>query len=307
MRFRHYFLVAVALGATAAPAGAATLSGGVIDCSTPLTHSVTLTADAFCALGTNGDSLVLGADHITVNLNGHSLLTTFGPVIESTGHRFDTIENGSLFTQGGPIRLTHAHHFTIRNVSDGGENGPGVWLTGGSDNRVVNSHLELDFGGASLQLTAERRDVVRNDTVDSFGCQVELDQTSGTRIVNSSMSELVLNGSSFNLVARNQITTPCQGFPPPPLIGISGTGNFNAVWRNVVPGEITLTGFGNWLWGNKIGPTPPPTAAVTAAEQHYRDCIQARDANYRADTSRGPLTGPNLISASCAASPPRPH
>jgi hypothetical protein len=246
-------VIAIAGLTAAAPAGAT-----LLDCSRPLTHNLTLTEDSSCAGGISG-TLVIGADHVTVNLNGHSLLETFGPVITSSGHRFDTIENGGLFTQGTPMPLNNVRYFTIRNVSAGGDIG-GIVLTGGSHNRVINTETSVRFSPeVSLQLVHEREDVLRNDSTPDFdGCRVELDQSFDNRLENDTFGALILHESNRNRIVRDHIVSAtstglgCSN----PFVGpggITGTGNFNLVSHNVITGgAISLTGVGNLLLHNEF-------------------------------------------------------
>lgn len=257
MSFVKNCAAVAALLAAAGLTGAASAGATLLDCTRPLTHNLTLTEDSACADGFSG-VLVIGADHITINLNGHSMVEAFGPVITSNGHRSDTIENGGLFTQGTPLPLNNVRFFTIRNVSAGGDIG-GIVLMGGSRNRVVNTETSVRFSPeVSLQLIHEHNDLLQHDTTPTHdGCRVELDQSFHNRLVNDAFGTLTLQGSDGNHIVRNHIVSlidpnapGCSNrFVGPG--GISGTGNFNVIRRNVITGgAISLTGIGNLLLHN---------------------------------------------------------
>jgi hypothetical protein len=85
-----------------------------------LTHNLTLTEDSYCA---GGVVLVIGADHITINLNGYLLGGQFGTIMTSDRHRFVTIEKGRMLAESPALVLNNARHFTIRHLSVEGDDG----------------------------------------------------------------------------------------------------------------------------------------------------------------------------------------
>ncbi len=257
MRFKSSCAAIAAVVATAGLAGTANANAASLDCGRPLTHDLTLTEDSTCGDGFSG-VLVIGADRITINLNGHSLSETFGPVIASLGHHSVTIENGALFTQGTPLLLNSARFFTIRNISLQGDIG-GIVLTGGSRNRVLNTETSISFSPvASLQLIHEHDDVLRNDTTPTFdGCRVEIDRSFNNRLESDTFGAISLQGSDGNRIVRNHIVSfidknrPSCSSPVAGAGGITGSGSFNVIRRNVITGgAISLTGIGNRLLHN---------------------------------------------------------
>jgi hypothetical protein len=250
MRFREKCAAGVVVLAAAGLVGSASASAEIFDCTQPVTHSVTLTSDSSCAA--DGQVLVIGADHVRINLNGHFFSANHSNAIESTGYSYITIENGNVGTAGAAIVLSNARRATIRNVMAGGDNG-GVVLEGGLENRVLDSSAST-LGAAPIMLIGERGDVIRDDvSVDNtpVGGQLELDHSFGNRIVGNTIGELVLHRSSLNLIARNTVTRPLGSVPG----GISGDGNFNVIVHNLVGSAgITLQGIGNVLLHNTIQP-----------------------------------------------------
>jgi parallel beta-helix repeat protein len=94
-----------------------------LSCGERLTHSVRLRADL---TGCTGEGLVIGADGVTVDLNGHSLAGTGGG--ESTGvtnfggYSHMTLKNGIVERFGGVLTVTgdpqaRSTEVVVRNVS----------------------------------------------------------------------------------------------------------------------------------------------------------------------------------------------
>ncbi len=100
---------ALAIGmitATAAPAGAATIS-----CGTTITTSVTLSANIDCTTDTTDNALTIGAAGITVDLNGHSIL---GPGYSAAT---DGIVDDPADTQGAGYGNVTVEDGTISNFA----------------------------------------------------------------------------------------------------------------------------------------------------------------------------------------------
>jgi hypothetical protein len=258
----HRILVVIAAAFGIVAVGQGSASAAVGDCP-PVTHNLTLTLPIIRGLepclSANFAGLSVGANHITINLNGFNLSEPFGPLISSNGHSFVTIENGGLGTQSSPLLLNNSHHFTIRNMHMSGNVG-GVVMTDGSYNHLLNSTTAALGPVPSVQLIREHGDVIRNVTAQFFqGCKIELDQSSGNRIKTSNFGWLILQGSNRNRIVGN-IITPNDGSTTTPLQcaldpavpgGVTGTGNQNVIRNNTITGGvIALTGFGNRAFFN---------------------------------------------------------
>ena len=90
MRLLSAFAVLIALFSAVTPAHAEAMPS----CGDVLRQSVTLTADLECP-GTTG--LVIGADGVTINLNGHVLNAS--PALTAVDVNGTTVRNGSVFGQ----------------------------------------------------------------------------------------------------------------------------------------------------------------------------------------------------------------
>lgn len=226
-----------ALGCLAVLAGTAR-ADTTIDCSQPLTHSITLTGNASCAT-----RLTVGASNITINLNGFQFNTVFGPAIADNGYDGLTIENGRVFAQDSAIGLTNVHGAQLRNLSGT----PDPALQGGGNNLIMNSSLAGGVGvlQPALTLSNERHDVISNDQLGQPGT-LQLTNSDNNVIGRDVVGAMIFSASNANVVGFNTVTSSIPGPHP----GITGTGNDNLLVRNHVQSGITLVGTGNFLFGN---------------------------------------------------------
>ena len=178
-----------------------------VGCGETITHDTTLKGDL-----TNcpGDGLVIGADNITLNLNGHTIdgtvsqadcdrLATFRVGIRDSGYDGLTIENGSVqqFDEGlaaGDIGVgmsdSRLHGLALRNNRFGG----------------------FDLGGSRAADT--QNDQIEHNVVSGTGC--------GTGIK--------LNTTRANRVADNRVQNDNAG------IVVCCSGDSNVINRNAVSG-----------------------------------------------------------------------
>jgi nitrous oxidase accessory protein NosD len=105
--------------------------GSSVTCGMTVTSSVTLTSDLTCA----GNGLVVGADNITINLNGHRLSGNgTGAGIGAISHAGLSVLNGAIDRFEGGVRLFNAHDvFALRMALLGNRTG----LEAVSTNRVT--------------------------------------------------------------------------------------------------------------------------------------------------------------------------
>ena len=130
--------------ATAAPSTAAPLSDPAVGCGQTITRSTVLVADI---VGCPGDGIVVQADNVTVNLNGHK--------VSGVGARGNS---------SAGVRLKDRHRVTVTNGTVTGFDA-GVVVIGGAANtfRALDVHdnigapsLSADLGdGFFLMSTAE--------------------------------------------------------------------------------------------------------------------------------------------------------
>jgi nitrous oxidase accessory protein NosD len=140
---------AVGAGLLVAPiAGAAAPA-----CGQTVTQSVTLQADL---TGCPGSGLVVGADDITIDLNGHAITGTNGPGgegIANDGHSGVKIVNGAIsgFRVHG-IALRQAPRSTVRGVrigaigdgTDEPETAAGIFVESSAGTRIIDNAVSND-------------------------------------------------------------------------------------------------------------------------------------------------------------------
>lgn len=189
-----------------------------VACGSVLTEDTVLTEDVVCGEGNalrapDGGweeyALLIGADDVTLNLNGHVVTGSWSWVgIGVYGHDGVAIRNGTT------------PHVTLVNTSDstltGLEAAGGGFALRTSDrNRIANSYVHGE-GGLSLE---------RSD-----GNVIEDNKVIGENAV------WVVNGSDRNIVRRN---TVCAGMNNP--IAVDGS-NDNLLEHNVIPDPIPGSG-----------------------------------------------------------------
>jgi hypothetical protein len=144
---RHQILVAVfALGLLAFGAGPALAQA--LGCGAVVTQDTTLTGDL---LDCPGNGLVVGADGITIDLNGHTIsgqiISGGSPDqvgIENRGHDDVTIRNGTItgFLRGG-VHLVRADRNRVQDLTMDFFDEFSILLEGGgSANRFTGNHLD---------------------------------------------------------------------------------------------------------------------------------------------------------------------
>ena len=158
---------ALALGGSAAPAA---LAGGPA-CGDTITHSVTLRHDL---TDCPGDGLIIGADHVTLNLAGH---TIDGDAViggDDTGVRLDgrqhvTVRGGTIEEFDHAVHLTGASHNHITHLeatrSGDTDIGRAILLDSGSDDNLIDGN-DASFNGRSgvAVLDSSRNVITRNRT-----------------------------------------------------------------------------------------------------------------------------------------------
>jgi Right handed beta helix region len=154
---RHLVLVVVlALGALAL--GAAPALAQPLECGAVVTQDTTLTSDL---LDCPGDGLVIGADGITVDLNGHTISGTLisGSNLEqvgidnSAGHDDVTIRNGTVkFFYHGAIHMVAADRNRIEGMTLDLFHDFGIVLEGGSSGNRLTGNTVTRAGNVGIGL-----------------------------------------------------------------------------------------------------------------------------------------------------------
>ena len=214
-----------------------------VDCGDVITHDLTLTKSVQCDTGPDV-GLVIGADGIDINLNGHGVSgpdgrppkeTTGVGIDNSAGHDNVTIRNGGVSQWGNALRLRNASFNAIHNVSMGGGNSS-VQMEGGESNilrSVVMTGTTFEVGlaasgtdglvvadssGTQWAISGSGGRVVRNEVLGGppfFSCLVvsgNRNRIAENHLFSCPGGSLVLNSGGDNEVVDNEVT---GGSEPP--------------------------------------------------------------------------------------------
>ena len=300
---------AVALVAAVAPAGASAAAPQTVTCGETITQSIVVSNDLTCGFGQT--ALTVGADKITIDLNGHSILAVFAPALSSSGHSHVTIENGTLTDNAQALRLSSDHYDTVHNVhANGGDEGAGVSLSGGSHNRVVDSTLSSGPECcAPLELTNESNDTVSANTALGYK-GLQIGAGTGNRVTSNKTARIDVTGS-WDLIKANMIA-PDSGLAQM-APGVSITGDNNRVNTNTVSGSmatsgpveqfpegISVTGSGNALRGNTADHNAGDGIHVLTAENLLRANVANDNGSYGIEAVTGVIDGGRTAPAETA-------
>jgi hypothetical protein len=158
--FKAPILVITAVGFVALSPGNA--FAAQVSCGDTIIANTTLHADL---VNCSGNGLVIGADRITLNLNGHTItgsLNGAAGIDNSAGHDGVTIKNGAVrnFTNG-VVLLEHAtgnhvRHLTLAsdNSSDGADNGVLILIPITTRSSTTRSRVRATASSSATRQTA---------------------------------------------------------------------------------------------------------------------------------------------------------
>jgi parallel beta-helix repeat protein len=207
-----HMLVPAGLSAPATSTRASTVTCGV-----PVTRSLVLTEDLSCP---TGDALVVGADHITVDLGGHSVTASrYGPyaAVRNPGHDGVTIRDGSADGSFGVLLEHGAQRNRILGLAVFGQT-DGIALHDSHENLLRGNESFVGSGHGILLRRARGNTLDRNvmaqenDDGNAHGGIWLTDSSNGNRITNNVTSSngsdgiYVSAGSRRNLIAANTAT-----------------------------------------------------------------------------------------------------
>ena len=240
-----------------------------------ITTDTTLRADL---IGCVGDGLVVAADGITLNLNGHVVT---GDTLENpddvgirvTGQRDVTVTNGSVggFWRGvlfeespdGLATDLSVHDNTRRGIvfADGSDRGQvrhnvskdnrasGIAIVASDGGTVSHNRSLGNIGGAGVRLEGATYASVTNNALngDSFGLQIE--DGADNRITDNTMADeeetsVAIEFSGRNFITRNRMTHSGGG------VSIGG-GNDNVITDNQILHSIGPDGIGIQIVGSR--------------------------------------------------------
>jgi parallel beta-helix repeat protein len=252
-------------------------------CGDVITNDFVLSGTTTCESEQVG--LVIGADGVDVNLNGHGLNGPTGPVSDETtgvgvdntaGHDDVTVRNGSVLRWGNAVWLTGASFNVIRNVDlrQGASNRSGLRIDDGESNTVRSAQIT---GLHGLSVSGSEALVV----ADSIGYGWQVSGVVGARLVRNRIGAggvftpcLILSGNR-NRVADND------------LGGCSGGGIFlESGGENELIDNQLEGGLGTGLPGDVDGIRVQPFTAGTLLQGNYAHGFHDDGIDVRAAATR---------------------
>jgi parallel beta-helix repeat protein len=219
-----------------------------LQCGQVITQDVRLDSDLTCPPASNG--LIIGADGVTVDLNGHVISSTSpmpsGIAIGNAGHDRVTIRDGTItggFAAG--VVLTESSHNRLVDLAVRGGGGETIRIEGGRRNsitgsdvfgrfiaigvegsdhvRIVGNTVSGFFASDAMSIRASFAVVARNTTGATGTGSLFIDGSSnrivGNEVRNGGLAGIGVFGGSGNLLARNGTSASFDGI----FVGSSAT------------------------------------------------------------------------------------
>jgi parallel beta-helix repeat protein len=259
MMLRTFVAIVAAAGLAATMTGPALAIGGdAAACGDAITANTTLANDL-----TNcpGDGLVVAADDITLNLNGHTIdgdavpgIADFDVGIRVAGHHGVTITDGHITEFDLGVGLTGSTGNTINSLTVNGNQRRGIQLADGSNGNRIERNIANHNSRSGIALLDSAHNLITGNTSDG-------NLLTGIFVVSSSQNRITHNlvahtggialtgGSNRNVIDDNDIAD----FPE---FGIEiNVADGNVVTHNRVrdmAGGIGIGGDDNVITGNTI-------------------------------------------------------
>jgi parallel beta-helix repeat protein len=203
-----------------------------LGCGDVITEDTVLSADLLCtdtdpyAPGPDSEwlrpAVAIGADNVTLALNGHSLTSYAGDAVVAYGQRRITIKNGAA----SGIRLTDSTDSRVRYVQFSGSFGSGIALIGGGRNRIQHN---TGRGEAGIGLQQSANNVVTDNDIGAPAGALVVYQSARNRIEHNSLcagmgGPLYTSDADNNLFKANLVPSKLPGIDEPHCYGLSGSG-----------------------------------------------------------------------------------
>jgi parallel beta-helix repeat protein len=302
MRRLTCLAAAIAVAAAVSPAQAAPTGPS---CGDTIARDTTLTADL---VGCPGDGLVIGADGVTLNLNGHTLAGEASPGIgvRNRHHRV-VVEGGTVRGFYRAVEFTGARLGIIRDLTAVHNANRAIVLADGSDDNVVEHNNASSNGRSGIVLIASQGNLVsHNRTVDNAltgigGLDAAHNRVLANVVADNHDNGIFWDGGSGNRIEGNRVSdSPFQGMAlnlDDGLIAgnhlvhtgdaLALTGSGNRVTRNVVSdvgGCPDGCGYGLSLEGGAHNEITDNVVARTTRDGIRVDAFVPEDAPLTSDT-----------------------
>jgi parallel beta-helix repeat protein len=256
----------------ASPAGAAR-DGRALRCGDPITRSTRLTADL---VNCPKAGLVIAADGITLDLNGHRVEgdgSGDDVGIDVEGRRGVTIQNGTVAGFGEGVFLLGGNDNAVRRVTSLGEGHGGILVDGGRDVTIAENVVRRS--GAGIIVTrSDRVRVARNRVSGSASGGIPVFESRHVVVVRNTVTRCstdmgigLVNGSAHNLVTRNRVTANGAG-----IVAADGAAH-NLIGANTIRGNgsgvvLDVGTHHNHVVGNVVGRSAFEGIAVVGSDDN---------------------------------------
>jgi hypothetical protein len=222
-------------------------------CGAVLTNSTTLRADV---TGCTGDGLVVGADRITLDLNGHRVSGTGAAGIRVAGRRAVTVLDGKVEGFTNNVLLHGSTGNVFRRLRVRRSEGRGVEVLNGSDGNRFEQ-VASDEGRSGFRLQESNRNVLvhitasRNEFNGVFGVAADDNVVQdGVFADNGEAGVGFADGSD-----RNRIVTNTTSGSPGGVSAFFGDHNIIAGNR-MIGGGVIVQGHRNLVVANTVTDLP---------------------------------------------------
>jgi parallel beta-helix repeat protein len=229
---RRLFSVAAALAVVGAivAVNANQAFASHVSCGQTITQDTTLDSDL---TGCENDGIVIGADNITLDLNGHTIAgTAFDTGVDNPGHQGVVIENGTIQGFYDGVGLYDVANNTVRGLTVS-QAATAISVYDSNNSTVENNSVT---GVSGIGLTDAHGNVIRNNAITgrNIGIGIYLFPfSSGNTIARNSVRLMNFGATLFdadqNTLDRNSFVENGLGMW---LIGSEGSDG-NVLTRNV--------------------------------------------------------------------------
>jgi len=148
-------------------------------CRQVITTNRTLQADL---LNCRTDALVVGADDITINLNGHKIDGTgLGTAIDLNGHEGVTIQNGTIQDFDKGVDLSGSNDNNLRTLRLYRQETAGIFVSSSDATRIVGNTASNNFMGIALY-DSNASQIIDNRAARNLNAGIRLLTSHGNRV-----------------------------------------------------------------------------------------------------------------------------
>jgi hypothetical protein len=230
-----------------------------LTCGQTVTTSVTLTADI---TGCGGDGLIVGANGITINLNGHLISGSSGQYgVLNGSHSSDVIENGKITGFARGIEIEGGTATRLQGLRITGNSGAGVFTFFPA---IITANVIYANGGGGITVgccASDKSQITNNVINGNTGSGISMSFTaagsviSGNRVLSNTGIGVNVSAADVSVTGNTANANGTDGFDLtssdtlPPLKATSNKAYFNTQ-LGISFGASDTDGGGNKAAGN---------------------------------------------------------